>query len=341
MTWTGPLRSALRRLPPIARRDRRLATLQARLSEASEISANRPSFQARLYAEGRIRAHEREAGRYAPSVISRGKFWVYQLVSSHGVEIPEQLGRWGAPEEIAWDDLPERVVIKADRGSTGRGVLPLRRVGTRWQVITHDTVLAAEQLAAELRTRVEQGRIKGPFGAEGFLEDGDDSEPLPCEVKAYSFYGEVPLLQITRSDEHANLDATRYRMVDAHGSDLINAETHPALDAAIGVDPAHRLDRIDLTLSLPSRLDEVADIASRLSVAMRLPFARIDLYPLQDRVVFGEVTPRPGFRQWLGVDLDTRLGEHWERAIARLGHDVAAGMPPEPQRGPHGGQDAS
>jgi hypothetical protein len=269
-------------------------------------------------------------------VISRGKFWVYGFVSSHAVEIPEQLGRWNDPAEIAWTDLPERVVIKADRGTTGRGVLPLRRVGHGWQVITHQTVVTPEQLVAELDERVQQGLIKGPFGAEGFLDDGNDSEPLPCEVKAYSFYGEVPLLQITRSDEHGNLDATRYRIVDARGCDLIDADTHPALDPAVRVDPAHRLGRIDPAMPTPPRLDEVVDIASRLSVAMRLPFARIDLYPLRDRVVFGEVTPRPGGRQWLGVEQDTMLGDSWERALARFAHDVAAGMSPEPQQGPHG-----
>ena len=336
MTRPGLLRSAFRRLPPVARRARRIATLQAQLSAASEISAQRPSFQARLFAERRIRAYEREADAHSPSVISRGKFWVYQLVSSHGVAIPEQLGRWNDPEEIAWDDLPERVVIKSNRGSTGRGVFPLRRVEGGWQVITHQTVVTPEQLAAELRTRVEQRRIAGPFGAEIFLDDDDDSEPLPCEVKAYAFYGEVPVLQITRSDEHGNLDRTRYRFVDARGSDLINADSHPALDPATGVDPVHRLDRIDLTIPTPPRLEEVADVASRLSVAMRLPFARFDLYPLRDRVVFGEVTPRPGGRQWLGADLDARLGECWERAVARFSHDVAAGMPAVPVFGPHG-----
>lgn len=337
MTRLGQLRSAFRHLPPIAWRDRRIATLQARLSATSAASAKRPSFQSRLFAEGRILAHELELDTQVPSVISRGKFWVYQLVSSHGVEIPEQLGRWDEPEDIAWDDLPERVVIKANRGTMGRGVFPLRRVGHGWQVITHRTVATPEQLAAELRTRVEQRRIAGPFGAEGFLDDGDDSEPLPCEVKAYTFYGEVPLLQITRSDEHGNLDRTRYRFVDARGSDLINADTHPALDPAVGVDPVNRLDRIDLSMPTPPRLDEVVDVASRLSVAMRLPFARFDLYPLPNRVVFGEVTPRPGGPQWLGADLDTLLGECWERALARFAHDVRAGMSPVPQHGPRGG----
>ena len=336
MTRSGPLRSAFRRFPPIARRDQKIATLQARLSAASEVSAKQPSFQARLFAENRIRAYERETGKYPPSVISRGKFGVLQLVSSHGVEIPEQLGRWKDPADIAWDDLPERVVIKADRGSTGRGVLPLRRVGDGWQIITHQPVLTPDQVAAELGQRVEEKLIKGPFHAEGFLDDGDESGPLPCEVKAYAFYGEVPLLQVTRSDEHGNLNATRYRIVDARGSDLIDADTHPALDSTVQVDPAHRLGRIDLTMPTPPRLDEVADTAARLSVAMRLPFARIDLYPLRDRVVFGEVTPRPGGRQWLGAELDTMLGESWERALARFSHDVATGMSPEPQLGPHG-----
>ena len=336
MTRPGLLRSAFRHLPPVARRNRRIASLQAQLSATSEGSANRPSFQAHLFAARRIRAHELEAGAPAPSVISRGKFWVYEFVSSQGFEIPEQLGRWDEPEQIAWDDLPERVVIKADRGSTGRGVLPLRRNGHRWQVITHDAVVTPEQLAAELRTRVEQRRIAGPFGAEAFLDDGDDSEPLPCEVKVYAFYGEVPLLQITRSDEHGNLDRTRYRFVDARGSDLINAESHPALDPATGVDPVDRLDRIDLAMSTPPRLDEVVDVASRLSVAMRLPFARFDLYPLRDRVVFGEVTPRPGGRQWLGADLDSLLGECWERALARFSRDVTAGVAPAPLHGSHG-----
>lgn len=335
MTRPRPLLRALRRLPPIARRDRRIATLQARLSATSETTAKRPSYQARLHAEGRIRAYEIEADPHAPSVISRGKFWVYELVSSHGIAVPEQLGRWEEPEDIAWDELPERAVIKATRGSTGRGVFPLQRVGNGWQVITHDTVLTQDQVVAEIRARVDQGRIAGPFGAEKFLDDGDDSEPLPCEVKAYAFYGEVPLLQVTRSDEHGNLDRTRYRFVDARGTDLINADTHPALDVSVAVDPMDRLDRIDLAIPTPPRLDEVVDVASRLSVAMRLPFARMDLYPLRDRVVFGEVTPRPGGRQWLGADLDTMLGECWERSLARFSHDVRAGMSTEPQHGPH------
>jgi hypothetical protein len=74
-------------------------------------------------------------------------------------------------------------------------------------------------------------------------------------------------------------------------------------------------------------------VASRVSVAIRAPFSRIDLYDIHGRIVFGEVTPRPGGPQWLGEELDVTLGEAWERAQVRLWRDIANGMPREPEWG--------
>jgi hypothetical protein len=84
---------------------------------------------------------------------------------------------------------------------------------------------------------------------------------------------------------------------------------------------------------VPEKFDELRDAASRLSIAIRAPFSRIDLYRIRDRVVFGEVTPRPGGRQWFGPELDRVLGEAWERAQVRLARDIADGMSPEPAFG--------
>jgi hypothetical protein len=91
---------------------------------------------------------------------------------------------------------------------------------------------------------------------------------------------------------------------------------------------------VDQTIPVPTALDELCDSASRLSVAIRAPFSRIDMYRIGDRSVFGEVTPRPGGPQWFGRELDVRLGEAWERALIRLARDVAHGMSPEPEFGP-------
>src|ERR1044071_4323654 len=128
MSLRGLLKALVRRFPPVARRDRRIAALQARLAARSAGWAEHPSYQRRLYSAQRIRTHERALGRSAPSVVSRGKFWVYDFVQSHGVVIPEQYGGWDDPADIPWDTLPDRVVIKAAVGRASGGVFPLQRV---------------------------------------------------------------------------------------------------------------------------------------------------------------------------------------------------------------------
>ncbi|MGA9103142.1 ATP-grasp fold amidoligase family protein [Aeromicrobium sp.] len=332
MSLRSLLRRLVRRLPPVASRDRRIAALQTRLAERSEGWAQNPSFQGRVFALRRIRKHEAELGVRVPSVISRGKFWVYDFVRSHGMEIPEQFGRWDDAADIPWLELPDRVVIKSARGSTSRGVFPLQRVDDGWHLATHQHPMSQEMLLDTIAARLADRSIRGPFVAEEFLEprvpDG-----LPLEIKVYAFYGEVPVVVLSESRDHGRMSAVSYRVVDPTGSNLVDETTNPALAGATGRSTDAAPSQIDLTLPVPKRLDEVIDIASRLTIAMRLPFARIDLYDVPGRLVFGEVTPRPGGRQWFGTDLDVLMGTAWERAEARLTRDLSRGAPPEPQRG--------
>ena len=112
---------------------------------------------------------------------------------------------------------------------------------------------------------------------------------------------------------------TSWRYVDRGGADVL--DKHPSLV-------------VDQTIPVPTALEELCESASRLSVAIRAPFSRIDMYRIGDRGVFGEVTPRPGGPQWFGQEVDIMLGEAWERALIRLARDVADGMSPDPEFGP-------
>jgi hypothetical protein len=316
------LRSAFTRLPPVARRDRRIAELTrriAKLEKSRQAMARKPSFQVRLNQERRLRELEVELGAPSRSVIAGGKFHVYDLVRSHGIDIPEQYGRWDDPADIRWEDLPEAVVIKSAFSSTSRGVLPLRRTESGWRLITRDTVMSGDELAAALRTLVVDGHARPPFGAEEFLDPDGTGQHKPDDVRALSFYGEVPLVALRHSPEHGDERSTTFRFIDRNGVDVLDTHATVTVDQAIPVPPA---------------LPELIATAARLSIAIRAPFSRIDLYGIGDRVVFGEVTPRPGGRQWFGPELDAALGEHWERAMVRLARDIAQGMAPEPQFGP-------
>ena len=303
-------------------------------SRAPADAVKNPSYQARINAERRLHALGKELkSTKPPSVIAGGKFRVYDLVRSHGIDVPQQYGQWRKPAAIPWDDLPDTVVIKCAFATAARGVLPLRRQGDRWKVITRDITTTSDELTAELARRLEDQEINGPFGAEEFLEGGVGDE-LPVDVRTYAFYGHVPLILLRRPGPHGNLDAATFRPVDAHGNDLIDVEKYPALKTTDRDQLPRELAVLDVTIPVPKNIEDVVDAAQRLSKAIKLPFARIDLYGLDDRVVFGELTPRPGGRQWLGSEVDVLLGDAWERAEARLRRDLAEGMSPDAAWGP-------
>jgi hypothetical protein len=318
----SPLRAAFTRLPPLARRDQRIAKLRGRvatLEKSRQAMAEKPSFQVRLNEERRLRQLEVEIGAPSRSVIAGGKFHVYDLVGSHGIDVPATYGRWDNPADIPWDDLPDAVVIKSAFGAASRGVLPLRRVEGGWQIATRDGTVSSEQLTADLANLAAEGKARPPFGAEEFLDDSSGGPPV--DVKVYSFYGETPLALLRRVDEHGGSGAAAHRFVDARGVDLVEEYRGKPTDSSIPV---------------PSTCAEIFEVASRVSVAIRAPFSRIDLYDIHGRIVFGEVTPRPGGPQWLGEQLDVSLGEAWERAQVRLWRDIAGGMSPDPEWGTPG-----
>jgi hypothetical protein len=331
------LRSVARRLPPVARRDEAIAALRRKAydlraaTEALEADtadhaerlrsefARRPSFQSRIYLERRLRKLAAEIGAPTRSVIRHGKFYVHDLARSHGIDLPVEYGRWEDPRDIPWEELPSLVVIKSNRGTSARGVLPLRRSDTGWRMVGGTESMSSDQLTALLAARVESDLVQPPFLAEEFLDEDGSGSRLPTDVKAYAFYGEVPLVVLRRPGRLGENPAlTPFRIIDASGTDMVDFET-PSL--------------IDPTLPIPARLAETVEAASRLSVAIRAPFSRLDFYCIGDRVVFGEVTPRPGGSAWHGAVVDELLGDAWDRADVRLARDLADGLPPEPQFG--------
>jgi hypothetical protein len=330
------IRSAVRRFPPIARRDEAIARLRRELRDLraataaleedraahAEISrdafARGPSFQARVHTERRLRKLAAEIGAPSTSVIRYGKFHVYDLVRSHGIGVPTEFGRWDDPRDIPWSDLPDPVVVKSARGESGKGVWPLRRSPGGWRAIGSTDTIAEADLMALMAGLVERETVRPPFVAEEFLDE-DGTGRLPTDVKVYAFYGEVPMVVLRRPGRLGEPVAqTLYRAVDEHGDDIVGLETGSTIEPSLPV---------------PSRFTEAVDRAKQLSLVLRTPFSRLDFYCLPDRVVFGEVTPRPGGSAWHGPIVDRMLGEAWDRAQVRLARDLSTGMAPEPEFG--------
>ncbi|MFZ0141279.1 MAG: ATP-grasp fold amidoligase family protein [Aeromicrobium sp.] len=335
---TAFIRAALRRFPPVARRDKVIARLRRKVRDlrattaalegdraahaerSRDAFARIPSFQMRIHMERRLETLAKEVGAPSTSVIRHGKFYVYELVRSHGIETPAELGRWDDPADIPWTELPDMVVVKSAFGTNARGTWPLRRSDDGWRPVGDRKSVTQDEIMSSMTRLIERGTIQGPFVAEEFLDE-DGAGRLPTDVKIYAFYGEVPMVVLRRPGrlgEH--VARTLFRAVDEHGEDTVGLETGSTIDPSLPV---------------PPRLAEAVDHAKRLSLALRTPFSRLDFYCLPDRVVFGEITPRPGGSAWHGPVVDFMLGEAWDRAQMRLARDLSEGMPPEPEFGAH------
>ena len=270
--------------------------------------------------ERRLRELAREVGAPSTSVIRHGKFYVYDLVRSHGIETPAELGRWDDPGAIPWAALPDLVVVKSAYGTNARGTWPLRRSDDGWRAVGDTRAITEDDLTTSMTKLVERGAIQAPFVAEEFLDE-DGTGRLPTDVKVYAFYGEVPMVVLRRPGRLGEpVKRTLYRAVDEHGEDTIGLETGSTIDPSLPV---------------PARFAEAVDHAKRLSLVLRTPFSRLDFYCLPDRVIFGEITPRPGGSAWHGPVVDRMLGEAWDRAQVRLARDLSEGMTPEPEFGEH------
>lgn len=297
-------------MPAVAWRDEQISRLEAenrRLAQklAAVVPADEPSFIHHTYADRRINRYMRDRNVPDRGNLVARKLKSYSFAQSHGVRIPRIFGLWDSPEEIDWSSLPDQVVVKSNTGSTTRGVVPLRRVDGAWTVVTTDDPIATEDVVARLREHRVAGRIRGPFFAEELLAGGRDNA-LPVEVRVSAFYGEVSHVLLRHVPDFRTRTSVRSRRI------VIDVEAPRQEEAT---------DDIDVT----SNLDELVDVARRLSRHVPRPYVRIDLYDVAGEVVFGELTPRPGNPSSVGVELDRPLGEFWERAQARVLNDVIDG----------------
>jgi len=314
------LRSAFRRLPHVARRDERITTLERTLrrrAERKERSFAVPSFRRYIYAERRIAAHLRDIDRTDRGHIVTRKLKSYSFARSHGVDVPEIFGIWDRPRDIAWDELPDAVVIKSAKGTAARGVAPLVRSAEGWSMVTTADTVTPSEIVDRLTSLESAGRVGGPYFAEELL-GGGAGNALPVDVKVHAFYGEISHVLLRRVPVHGGAE-TAFRVILPDGSDA-----GPVLRGLVH----------DHDIPVPGNLEALMEVARVMSLAIPRPFIRVDLYDVDGRIVFGELTPRPGHLMDYGPEQDERLGHLWERAQARVLDDALNGVGPTLHFGP-------
>lgn len=189
------------------------------------------------------------------------------------------LGVWDKPEDIEWEKLPEKFVLKTTHDGGGCGVVICKNKDS------FDKDNAVSKLRQSLQHNTYKGGREWPYKnvprriiAEQLLEARPEVADLP-DYKWYCFNGEPKYCQVIQnrhSKETIDFFDTEWNHQEFVG-------LNPAAGPAAG--PAAVMPR------RPKHLETQIRIAHKMSKG--LYFARIDLFETFDKTYFGEITFYP------------------------------------------------
>lgn len=201
------------------------------------------------------------------------------------------LGVWDRPEDIDFDALPDKFVLKTTHGGGGGGV-----------AICHnkshfDKEGAKRHLAKSLKADIYRSLREWPYKnvprriiAEELLETSGNTDLY--DYKFFCFNGKV---------EYFKIDFGRFKEHHANYYDC-NGNLMPFGEADLPPVPEHQLE-------MPDNLADMITIAETLS--KEFTFIRIDLYNLSGRIYFGEMTfyPASGLGPFTSPEWNLKMGD--------------------------------
>lgn len=202
------------------------------------------------------------------------------------------LGVWNHYDEIDFDSLPNRFVLKTTQAGGGMGVVVCK------DKTKLDHKEAKEKLEYALKFDNYAVQREWPYKnvppriiAEEFIDPAPDTQEL-SDYKWYCFNGEPKYCQVIQ---------------DRHTTETIDFfDTEWNHQEFVGLNPL--AGPAAVAPSKPSNLETQLLIARKLSKDK--PFCRIDLYEVNDNTYFGEITlfPAAGFGRFAPSQYNEILG---------------------------------
>lgn len=202
---------------------------------------------------------------------------------------------WDKPEDIEWDILPNEFVLKTTHGGGGCGVIICK------DKKSFDKQGAISKLRSSFNSEIYPNLREWPYKnvpkriiAEKLLKPivSLPSDDL-SDYKFYCFNGEPKYCQVIRN-RHSK------ETIDFYDMDWKHQEF-------VGLNPIVRNG--DIPVARPKHLDNMVKICREL--AKNIPFIRVDLYEIDDKEYFGELTffPASGFGSFTPEKWQYELGK--------------------------------
>ena len=202
------------------------------------------------------------------------------------------LGVWDTPEEIEWEKLPNQFVLKTTHGGGSGGVVICKDKSS------FNRKAAIEKLGKSMKSCIYKSYREWPYKnvkrriiAEEFLSDGVSNDLT--DYKFYCFDGLPLYCQVIR-------DRRSKETIDFYDREW-NSMPFVGLNSVAknGLNPVFK----------PKKLEEMLCACRKL--VSQIPYARVDLYSIQEKVYFGEITffPASGMGVFTPQEWNYKLGE--------------------------------
>ncbi len=225
------------------------------------------------------------------------KYTVRKFVKGRGLgnTLVKLYGKYDSIDEVNWDELPDSFVIKTSHGGGGLNVI----------VCPDKSKLDFNEVKEKLY--FEKKRVKPHDGGREWayygLKTGIVVEELlintsnpKAGIDDYKFfcYNGKPKYIVADVDRYIGHKRNFY---DTDWNDLHTTSDCPASDRII---------------EKPKNFDKMLEIAGKLSKGF--PYVRVDLYNVDGKVYFGELTfyPWSGYVQYTPDEMDYLFGEDFE-----------------------------
>lgn len=202
------------------------------------------------------------------------------------------LAVWESVEEIEWEKLPDRFVLKTTHGGGGGGVVVCSDKSKL------DKNAAIKRLSNSMKSDIYKNLREWPYKnvprriiAEKYISNNIDKD-LP-DYKWYCFNGEPLYCQVIR-------DRNSKETIDFYDKDWNHQDI-------VGLNPKATLG--NKPVPKPENLEIQLKIAAKLSKG--IPFVRVDLYEVNDETFFGELTfyPASGIGRFSPDNWNKTFGE--------------------------------
>ena len=201
------------------------------------------------------------------------------------------LGQWDNYDDVDFDKLPEKFVLKCNHDSGGLVVCTDKR--------KLDHKEAKSRVEKSLKSNFfyigreyQYRNIKPRIICEQFISDNGK---VPMDYKIYCFNGKPDVILVCKDRFSANTHRASYLYFDQEWR----------------FQPLNKGDEnlTEVDVPKPKNLDRMIEIAKELSKDFL--FARIDLYNIDGQIYFGEITlsPNSGFDPDIKYETDLMFGE--------------------------------